>query len=600
MKKLTESTFEYNFETLFSKDIYKIPYFQRPYKWTKSKVENLVNDINKIYDQEESMHFMGAILLYPIPTGEERKMGDSPLHEVIDGQQRLTSVYLTIIALIDLLLDINSDQSNADATRLFKRFIYDQDNETKGNTRLNLSRDDMPQLKYLLEDYLINRNDGVIKNKLNTELIFDIKNWCSTGRVISNFYTIKDSIKKICEYDNINEITKLINITLENLTIVQISISDVSTGPKIYQSLNSNQELTTIGELMKNEIFRSFSPKIDRVKELNTLHDNNWCSFIEDFKINKSDHLDKYFLPFASTINHKVTRDQVFKTFLDSWKNIKSPEEKIDYLKRYKAIYLTLISGETKSNTESRVIFKEKKINKIIKNLSLIGSPITSYPFLFQLLEDHLKEKLEDKNVYEVLSLFESFFVRRNLCGYENTGLNMMFRQLYIRCDNKPNISKISEVIKNSHKNIKLPNDNDVMSAIRFNKMYGAKTTGFILREYDNSLGGDLSDENPETIEHILPQKPNPKDWDSYFTDQQRKEIVDTLANLLPLTKRQNPKLGNRSYDKKRYEYREKSKYTSPSILAKKYDVWNIDNYLIRSKELQNWFIARFPDFFND
>ena len=89
--KLTTSSDETPIYDLFSGDlVFGIPYFQRPYKWKKDNIERFEEDLLSLVDIDDTSHFLGAIIIY----GKQTAPSDPKYYEVIDGQQRLTTLFL--------------------------------------------------------------------------------------------------------------------------------------------------------------------------------------------------------------------------------------------------------------------------------------------------------------------------------------------------------------------------------------------------------------------------------------------------------------------------------------------------------------------------
>jgi len=99
--KITTSQNETSFgEMLSNNRQFAIPPFQRPYTWKKKNFVQLQEDLEGMLDGQEDVHFMGAIIM-------DRRLGgttDLDTYEVIDGQQRITTIYLTVCASVSLLL----------------------------------------------------------------------------------------------------------------------------------------------------------------------------------------------------------------------------------------------------------------------------------------------------------------------------------------------------------------------------------------------------------------------------------------------------------------------------------------------------------------
>ena len=94
--RLTNSSDETDIATLISGDtVFSVPYFQRAYKWKPGRLKQLQEDLLSIVDTDEA-HFLGAIILH----GRQRNPSDPAVFEVIDGQQRITTLFLYIAAAV--------------------------------------------------------------------------------------------------------------------------------------------------------------------------------------------------------------------------------------------------------------------------------------------------------------------------------------------------------------------------------------------------------------------------------------------------------------------------------------------------------------------
>ena len=99
--RLTNNTHETSFgEILKDRNYFRVPPFQRGYKWQQRRLDQFIVDINRIAYEEEEAHFMGAFIIDSLPS-DPNAPGN---FEVIDGQQRITTFYLLIAAAVRTLL----------------------------------------------------------------------------------------------------------------------------------------------------------------------------------------------------------------------------------------------------------------------------------------------------------------------------------------------------------------------------------------------------------------------------------------------------------------------------------------------------------------
>ena len=195
------------------------------------------------------------------------------------------------------------------------------------------------------------------------------------------------------------------------------------------------------------------------------------------------------------------------------------------------------------------------------------------------------------------MQLFESFLVRRNICGIEQTGLNLFFKNLFEFCQSSPSVETIVEIIKTRYGTIQLPDDEFVAKNIRNHNAFNAACLEHVLIEYNNHLSNIEDIESYETREHIYPQTPNSDEWN--FSDEDGAKILNTLPNILPVTKKHNSSLSNAPFSKKVESYEEHSMYAMTRAFAKKYKKWDVDKFNERAEEITEWFLDRFPNYFD-
>ena len=116
-RKLTNSTDETTISSLYSSDsVFGIPYFQRAYKWSEKNIERFESDLESLLDYEDTSHFLGAIIIFEKHTNPS----DPGYYEVIDGQQRLTTCYLALIALAKVF---SMHDMRDDAFGLYQKYL---------------------------------------------------------------------------------------------------------------------------------------------------------------------------------------------------------------------------------------------------------------------------------------------------------------------------------------------------------------------------------------------------------------------------------------------------------------------------------------------
>ena len=115
--RMTTSSGETEISNLFSGDlVFSIPYFQRPYKWRAERLKQLERDILRIVDDPTDMHFLGALIIH----GRKSNPSEPDVYDVIDGQQRITTLFIYLCALVKTLCNLGE---YSDAAGLMLKYL---------------------------------------------------------------------------------------------------------------------------------------------------------------------------------------------------------------------------------------------------------------------------------------------------------------------------------------------------------------------------------------------------------------------------------------------------------------------------------------------
>ncbi len=574
--KLTNSSEETPIGELLSGDtIFSIPYFQRPYKWKSDRLNQLNQDILTILDESSDFHFLGAVIIH----GRRSNPADPNTYDVIDGQQRITTLYLYICAIIKFLSD--NDKID-DAVGLFLKYVViGRPTKLMSNYRLHSCKDDREQLNYVIED--------ILRNKMFSEQVKNIglKKLPSTGgskgKIKNNYKAALRFIKSQYEQGGIEVVEAIYQIILQQISVVQIDVLDPTDGPKIFDSLNSRQEPMTIGDLVRNEIFSKVAS--ENPERIEIIDQENWQPFYRKFKDAGESLFDKYFFPYGLIHDPNLKKSEVYGHLQLRWKEVGNPEVIIEQLSTFQNDFIDISEGTNLSN-------HSKKVHNQIVQLKKASIPSSTYPFLM-ILSKAIRDKEVSENVgIEILKLIESFLVRRALCGIEPTGLHAVFKRLWTDSKQK-NAEGVKQAIKR-HKTVTWPTNEDVKSSVESRALYGSGVTNYFLLEYDKSLGGDQPSDIP-WVEHILPEKPERK-WFEVFNRKEHEILKDTLPNLIPLSQKMNQQLSNKTYNKKNISYSEDSMFKSTRKVSKQYSEWTPEAIKKRGRDLSKWAIERWPE----
>jgi hypothetical protein len=554
--------------------LYLIPFFQREYRWAPDKANNLLQDVLNVVDGLTDKHFLGAVIIH----GRRANPTDPKVYEVIDGQQRLTTAFLFVSALVKVLAQ---NKEYDEAAKLAQNYLQIGRDYKKSNLRIQSSRLDRTMMSAVVEDL---RSDDKFAEALKPYELNALPSYgANRGPIRNNYNRFKRFFADELEQGGLDRVRQIYGAFLNNFTVVQIDVLDPTDGPKIFDSLNSKQEPMKISDLVRNEIFRKVSDespeKIERIDE------EVWQPFYSSFEKGGGNTFEKFLFPFGLVSDPNLRKSDVFLNLRSQWNAIEDPVEIINAMSHYKAPYLDTIFGNNESNFT-------KVLATRYTRLAAFGAPSSILPFTMQLGHAVLAGQIEEAAAADALDVVESFLVRRAVCGYEPTGLHAVFKRLWADLEGEVSAGAVSRVIS-SHKTVTWPDAVEVVKSIETRPLYGSAITPYILLEYDRSRGGDDHD-SIETIEHVLPQSPD-AEWRNKYGPDFIPGDTDALPNLVPCTGKMNSSIGNQPYASKKARFAQDSKFKSTREFSNQYDDWDAQAFRVRADLIGRWAAERWP-----
>jgi hypothetical protein len=594
-EKITNNADETTVQDLFDNEILlTVPYFQRPYKWQQKKIQGFLDDIIKLADEGlEDTHFVGAV----ITQGQQAAPAKARVYHVIDGQQRLTTMFLFLLGIVRahiLLGDLET------AKGIFKAYIFTaRDTGGKSNLKLQPSGADRSDLNDVVTEVLDLKNfrQFIEPDKV---ILLDLGGAPRSNRISKNFGVIKRILTQevTMAEDKEARLNSLYTALLQCVTLVQIDIKDPLMGPVIFDRLNAGQEPMTVGELVKNDVLSRGSHLSDG--ELVKIEKELWQPFLKMFGEPDQKLFDTYLFPYGLIrLNPNVKKGDVYRMLRSDWSDRElSTEAIVAELSDLQKEFLDLIDGRNRSE------FPET-LDSRVKSLARVKLPTMMASFVMKVLYETRHGNVEIKEAEECLRFVESFIVRRAAFGLEPSGLHAAFKGMWLDVQEtkaktreagvaEPSLARAFADSIGKRPTVKWPTAAEFADSLRTRSLYGSKVTRFILTEYNRHLPGDPVSSSGVEIEHILPQTMSVA-WKEHFTDAMHTQWVNRLGNLTLLTEPMNKEVSNGGYPKKRAIYRD-SKYSMTRRLAESHEVWTIEELENRTDELVNWALGRWPE----
>ena len=530
-----------------NKRVFKVPVYQRNYDWSNVQCEKLYQDIMLAHKRDHK-HFTGTIVYIVGLNG-------SNLSEVliIDGQQRLTTVYILLKALYDAAKGVSVRIEEE-----IQEVMFNRNCDEKYKVKLKPIKSDNEQLLLLIKDKMddMDRNSNIYKNYILFKSM--IKETVDAGYELGD---ILDGIKKL----------EMVEIILDK--------SQGDEPQKIFESINSTGLDLSLADLIRNYLL---------------MDDENQDELYEDYwsEIEKNvgyRNLGDFVINFLnSNITKAVNANNAYLLFKEHCEqNHLSHEDVLKKLKRTSRYYGAFV-GENH--------YYSKEITGYLRSFDTIKQT-TVLPLIFRIFTDYEDGHIDDKTLCKVLNYLLTYYVRVTACEI-NKNLSKFMKSMYDRVIDGTTYDGYYErfvVFLNGLKaSGRMPSDEEFEYALLYKPLYKKPICKFVLSAIENSTKEHIEVSNL-TIEHILPQKENAAVWKKEVGENYSRvyEVyLHTLGNLTITG--HNSELGTKSFRDKKEIIRANSKAVILNREVLSADTWNEDAILHRAKVLAARLIEEF------
>lgn len=535
---------------------YKIPVYQRNYEWSWEQCDKLFEDV-VIAGQRNQLHFCGSIVFKPIaPT---KGIGNNI---VIDGQQRLTTIYILLKALSDMAQNDSEKMLPQGAifnTDQYNQFQLDETSKMK----LKPAKDNNDQLLNLIYD----KHDKI---DTSCEIYRNYEHFCDLIR------------EKQSEGITVSDIYRGIGL----LTVAVIQLDDNDNAQEIFERINSTGIPLSLSDKIRNFVLMT---EVDQDR----LYESYW---LKAEQILSRDQLEGFFLDY---LNFKMDGFTKESTAYDDFKalyvrgrytNETMLGEILHYAQQYHAFYC----GDKLhlSNEANQFLDSLRKLNQT-----------TVYIFLFSVFDDFEAGVIDDETLCKVLRLLLNYSIRRLICEVGSNSLRGLYKTLYGRVFNRPENNNnyydaiVSFLLQLTSKDV-MPSDAEFVVALKERNLYRKNALCKYLLVAIENQGKEQIKTDALTIEHIMPQNKNlstawrkmlGSDWELV-----RERYLHTLGNLT-LTG-YNSELGDLPFAEKLDMLSDKN--THVTVLysdVKDKTEWNAQTIEARSERLSKTVLKLFP-----
>ncbi|WP_088810343.1 MULTISPECIES: DUF262 domain-containing protein [unclassified Listeria] len=448
-----------------------IPVYQRNYDWKIENCKRLMEDLMMLEKEHRQTHFFGSMVVKPGNLSQEII--------VIDGQQRLTTISLLLLALKNWMEAHQLTGERVNPANIENAFLMDA-----------FSRD---VDKYKL---IPNSRDFHTYKKLFGDEKFFVKH---SNLTINYEYFYHELEKESISLD------ELMN-AIEKLQVMIVNLNSPDDDPQlIFESLNSTGVDLTDADKIRNFLL------MNEKQELQLAHFQNYWEPIEE---RTQFQLSSFFRDYLTVKNSKYPNiSKVYETFTEFYSSkFNNKAVFFDELSEYSLAYQQILEG----NTEN------KEINAILRRFNELQSTVVR-PFLMAVLYDYNQNDLQDFEVVDVFTILENYIARRMIAKIPSNSLNKVIETLYrdlkrLRAESNdtPTLKDLfSYLILTKTSTAKIPDDfviNDHLRANDFYNMNAAFRTYFFERLENFGHAEELQiyegvSARKYSIEHIMPRR---------------------------------------------------------------------------------------------
>ena len=538
---------------------YRVPPFQRDYSWTDDEWDDLWQDMQGLFEPEgESAHYMGYLVL---------QSSNNKRFDIIDGQQRITTLSVMILAalghlkdLVEAGVDAPNNQRRRDA--LQNSYIgYLDPVSLVPRPKLELNRHN----NRFFQTYLVPL-EALPQRNLNA----------SEHQLRKAFIWFKERLKSRVgtQVDSGEQLAAFLDSLVDKLFFTVITVTDELNAFKVFETLNARGVRLSATDLLKNYLFSVISAGGDTHENELTALEERWERIVG---LLGSESFPEFLRVYWNSRHTLVRKSDLFKTIRKRINNRKKAFELLRGLDRSAEIYAALRDPQDG--------FWEAEERKALQQLLMfnVRQPLALLLACYEKFADG-QRTIFTRTLRAVSVISFRYNVICNLQTHDQ-------ERVYNEAARKISDGKFSQLqdIFQALRAI-YPDDNHFKTAfgekeLRTTNTRNRKVVRYIMFEIEHQVSAQSLDFESATynLEHILPENPS-EAW-GHIEDSKQDRLIYRLGNMTPLETGVNRDIGNLPYDQKRLAYA-KSDFQITRGIAEHYDEWTEAKIIARQTQL--------------
>lgn len=540
---------------------YCIPDYQRAYVWDTDQVRDLLDDTISAYrENKEAQYFLGSMVLKI----NEKSVNNVSYteYELLDGQQRITTVFLILACMRDMLTDYPQYQNS------LAGFVYQaEDAILQQPERMRIIFNIRSDVRDFVNEHIKplhgTCDDALLKEKMQAKDVnISIRNMANAMLVAHEFLE-----------ENKSEIIGYLSYFLNKVLMIYVATEELQDAFQLFTVLNNRGVKLSSSDILKAE----------NLKELSAADRTSWATRWEEMETYFGEEFDKFLSHIRTILVKKKQTTTLLKEF-DEF----------------------VYSNQEYDRTQKKYVPRTPILRRGRDTFELLYSYYHTYQEVFD--TDH-SVVTGDYEITNYLELMETGFgadywiapVLDYYRKYRRRGFVAFLKAL----DRKLSADWITaatptvrmENVNAILREIEASQDSAVLlqsKAFTINKsdfervingdIYGRSFAKYLLLKLDLIYRGSSTPMIPQaiaSIEHILPRNPSAdSQWVKDFSAAEREEWTNKLGNLVLISRRKNTSQGNRDYVEKKEKYFEKNIEMFPNSIRiyQNYPEWKLSD----------------------